>query len=299
MRHRLLLAAFVAFTVPVLAIPTRGQTPQGGTGTSAAAQDSPQGGGRGSGRQGAGGAVGGVGGPQARPAGPVPRRPDGSVILGSASNADKGVWLPGRGGFTTMVPEGQTLPLRPWAQALLEDRVANQLEPHSRCKPSGTARQFLTPYGVEIVEIPELQRIYIFDIGGPHTYRTIYMDGRSHPGNVEPSAYGHSIGWWEGDTLVVDTVGFNEAFWMDRRGTPHTEQLHTVERLTRTSSRAIRYEITVDDPGAYTASWHAGFDLGWEDDTELFEFICQQANYADELMVGEMKSVDRSSRIVP
>jgi hypothetical protein len=86
---------------------------------------------------------------------------------------------------------------------------------------------------------------------------------------------------------------------MDRRGTPHTELLHTIERLTRTSSRAIRYEITVDDPGAYTASWQAGFDLGWEDDTELFEFICQQANYADELMVGEMKSVDRSSRIVP
>ena len=68
-----------------------------------------------------------------------------------------------------------------------------------------------------------MQRVYIFDIGGPHTYRTIYMDGRTHPANLTPSYYGHSIGWWEGDTLVVDTIGFNENFWLDRRGLPHTD----------------------------------------------------------------------------
>jgi hypothetical protein len=302
-QHRLLFAALVAFTVPLITGPMRGQTSQGDSGATAAAQggsqDSGARGGRGVQGGGTQGVVGGVGGPQDRPAGPVPRRPDGSIVLGSASNADKGVWLPGRGGFTTLVAENQTLPFQPWAQALLQDRIANQLEPHARCKPSGVARQFITPYGVEIVEIPELQRIYIFDIGGPHTYRTIYMDGRAHPRNVLPSAYGHSIGWWEGDTLVVDTIGFDEAFWMDRQGTPHTGELHTLERLTRINSRTIRYEVTVDDPGAYTATWQAGFELRWEDDTELFEFICQQANYADELMVGEMKSVDRSSRIVP
>ena len=129
------------------------------------------------------------------------------------------------------------IPFQPWARAVLADRRLNELEPHTRCKPSGVTRPFLTPYGVEFVELPELQRIYIFDIGGPHTYRTIYMDGRSHPINVAPNYYGHSIGWWEGDTLVVDTVGFNEGFWLDRRGSPHTEQLHTIERLTRTDRR--------------------------------------------------------------
>ena len=67
-----------------------------------------------------------------------------------------------------------------------------------------------------------LYHFFIFDIGGPHTYRVVYMDGRSHPANLSPSFYGHSIGWWEGDTLNIETTGFNEGFWIDRRGLPTT-----------------------------------------------------------------------------
>ena len=119
------------------------------------------------------------------------------------------------------------------------------------------------------------------------------------PRTLQPSYYGHSIGWWDGDTLVVDTVGYNESFWVDRRGTPHTDQLHTLERFTRTDSRTIKDELTLDDPGAYTARWNATFSLRWEAGTELFEYVCQQANYAPNLMVGEFKSVDRTSEIVP
>jgi hypothetical protein len=223
---------------------------------------------------------------------------DGHVLFGGATLAEKGVWLPGAGGGQTAT-EGVTIPFQPWARAVLSDREKNQLEPHTRCKPSGFARQFLTPYGVEIVEMRDLDRAYIFDIGGPHTYRTIYMDGRSHPQNLEPSFYGHSIGWWEGDTLAVDTVGFNEAFWIDRRGTPHTDKLHTLEKFTRTDFATIKYEMTVDDPGAYTAPWKSTFNLRWEPDTELFEYVCQQQNYAPLLMLGEHESVDRSSPIVP
>ena len=197
------------------------------------------------------------------------------------------------------MPDSAAIPLQPWARAVLADRERNQLEPHTRCRPSGAARQFLTPYGVEFVELPELERVYIFDIGGPHTYRTIFMDGRAHPAKLMPSYYGHSIGWWEGDTLVVDTVGYNDSFWIDRRGTPHTDQLHTLERFTRTDSRTIKDELTLDDPGAYTVRWNANFNLRWEAGTELFEYVCQQANYAPNLMVGEFKSVDRTSDIVP
>jgi hypothetical protein len=215
------------------------------------------------------------------------------------STADKGVWLPGEGGAQTLVPDAAALPFQPWARAVYADRERNQLEPHTRCKPSGFARQFLTPYGVEIVELSQLGRIYIFDIGGPHTYRVIYTDGRTHPSTLEPSFYGHSIGWWEGDTLVVDTIGFNEGFWLDRRGLPHTERLHTIERFTRRDARTVRYDVVVDDPGAYTTSWQAGFDFRLESGTELFEYVCQQANFADNLMLGELKSVDRTSAIVP
>jgi hypothetical protein len=125
------------------------------------------------------------------------------------------------------------------------------------------------------------------------------MDGRSHPTNLTPSYYGHSIGWWEGDTLVIDTKGFVESFWWDRRGLPHTEQLHTVERLTRTNQQAMTYEFTVDDPGAYTKPFTASFALRWIPDTELFEYVCQQANYAHELMVGQAEKVDRSTTIIP
>ena len=161
------------------------------------------------------------------------------------------------------------------------------------------SRQFLTPYGVELVELPELQRVFVFDIGGPHTFREVFMDGRSHPKDFTPTYYGHSIGWWDGDTMVVDTVGFNEGFWMDRDGLPHTSQMHTIEKFTRTDFSTIRYELTVDDPGAYTAPWTGQMNLRWEAGTELFEYQCQQMNYASELMVGQFEKVDRSTLTVP
>ena len=249
--------------------------------------------------QGGQGVVGGVGNARpATPAGPAPRNAEGRVTLTGATPAQKGLWLPVFG-ITEPVAPLPTVPFKPWARAVYDDRQAHELEPHTRCKPSGVARQFLTPYGVEFVELPELQRLYIFDVGGPHTYRTVYMDGRSHPAKLTPTFYGHSIGWWEGDTLVIDTKGFNEGFWLDRRGLPHTEALHTVERFTRVDANAIRYELTVDDPGAYTGPWKAGFNLRWENGTELFEYVCQQANYAGTLMVGDQESVDRTSLIIP
>ena len=247
------------------------------------------------GRQGGQGqTLGGVSGPRASgPPRPAPRNADGRVILGGPTMNDKGVWI----GSNLTGRDEQAL--QTWARALAADRRSHMLEPHTRCKASGVGRQFLTPYGAEVVEIPELKRIYIFDIGGPHTWRTIYMDGRSHPKDLKPTYYGHSIGWWEGDTLVVDTRGFNESFWMDRGASPHSEQLHTVERFTRTDFVTIRYELTVDDPHVYTKPWTAAMNLRWENGTELFEYICQQQNYAHELMVGEYERVDRTTLPVP
>lgn len=230
---------------------------------------------------------------------PTPRNAEGRAVLGGAVPTERGIWTPVFGIRDPVAPY-ETIPFQPWAKALYDDRQAHELEPHARCKASGAARQFMTPYGVEFVELPEINQLYIFDIGGPHTFRTVYMDGREHPADYEPTNYGHSVGHWEGDTLVIDTVGFVEDFWLDRRGVPHTEQLHTVERFTRTNKHTIDYRITIDDPGAYTAPFTGGFNLRWNEGEELFEYICQQANYADELMVGEgADSVDRSSNIVP
>jgi len=264
---------------------------------------------------------------------PPPRTADGRIVLGNTAMR-KGVWVGGNLGFCNSNrvsapvslnggaaagraagpgaaggPVGgrggaaaapcTPVPYMEWTLAMSDDRRRNELEPHTRCKPSGGPRQWLTPYGAEFLELPELKLAYIFDIGGPHTYRTIYMDGRTHPANLALSYYGHSIGWWEGDTLVVDTIGFNEGFWIDRGQLPHTAQLHLLEKYTRTSIGSMRYELTIDDPGAYTKRFTGTSNLRWEDGTELFEYMCQQANQAYTLMVGEGTSVDRTTLIVP
>ena len=266
--------------------------------------------GGGQGRQGGGGGGRGRG---AAPNLPAPKLPDGRVALNNTATDKGGLWTGSFSLALALAPPNANpnpknpavvdinlVPFQPWAKALLEDRIKHELEPHTRCKASGVARQFMTPYGVEFLEMPELQRIYIFDVGGPHTYKTIYMDGRSHPKGDLPLYYGHSIGWWEGDTLVVDTTGYNESFWLDRKGVPHTEKLHTIEKFTRTFQSTMKYEVTIDDPGAYTRPWTATFELRRDNNgQELFEYVCQQANYGHELMVGEGTKVDRSTVIVP
>jgi hypothetical protein len=253
----------------------------------------------------------------AAPSRPTPRLPVGRVDLG-APLGEKGLWAPAgivqiavnpnsvnRAGATTHLPNNiklEDVPFQPWARELHEHRelAFESDEPHTRCKSSGGPRQFITPYGVEFVEMPEQKRVYLFDIGGPHTFRIIYMDGREHPKNLEPSYYGHSVGRWEADALVVDTVGFNEKFWIDREGTPHTDRLHLIERFSRPDFNTLQYEVTIDDPGAYTAVWTGGFLLRWSAGAELFEYVCQDNNRSPEGMTGAGTQTQvRTSSIVP
>jgi hypothetical protein len=244
------------------------------------------------------------------PAGPAPRLPNGKVNLG-APLGEKGVWQ--GDGRLVINPDSyeprstlnalvdiKNVPLQDWARALVDERHKETLkfEPHARCKASGGPREFVTPYGFEIVDIPDLQRVFIMDIGGPHSFRIIYMDGRPHPKDLQPSYYGHSVGHWDGDTLVIDAVGFNEKFWMSRDGLPHTDRLHLIEKFTRTDARTLKYEVTVDDAGAYTAPWTSGFNLRWTDGLELFEYVCQDNNHFPE-SVFEDSAVDRTSITVP
>src|SRR5690606_36094028 len=149
---------------------------------------------------------------------------------------------------------------------------------HARCKPSGAIRQFLTPYGAEIVEIEELGRLYIFDIGGTHSFRECFMDGRGHPAHLRPSYYGHNIGWWEGNTLVVDPVGYNEGFWFERMGLPHTEGVHVTEYLGRVDAETIEYTFVMDDVTAYDAPALGRMTLKWRAGEEPFEYGGQPAD---------------------
>jgi len=232
--------------------------------------------------------------PAPPPSKPTPRWPDGRVNIG-APLGESGIWAgDGRLAVNPKSYEPNStrnalihidqVPLQDWARALTDARHAEvlKMEPHARCKLSGGPREFVTPYGFEIVEFPELKQVIVFDIGGPHSFRVIYMDGRAHPKDLKPSYYGHSVGRWEGDTLVIDAVGFNEKFWMSRDGLPHTDRLHLTERFTRTDFNTLKYEVTIDDPGAYTAPWTSGFSLRWTAGIELFEYQCQGNNFFPE-----------------
>lgn len=218
----------------------------------------------------------------AQPPEPTPRWPDGHVNLGSTSG-HKGYWevRPGLGGM----PRAADVPLQPWARAVYEYRTAtfSKDSPLVDCKASpGPA--FLNSPGFEILEVPEQKSIFILNIAGPHSWRVIYMDGRPHPKpeDLRPTYLGHSIGHWDGDTLVIDSVGFNEKQWAVG-AYPNTDQLHLTERFSRPNLKTLTYEFTVEDPGAYTKPWSGRWTISettgskWIPGGEMFEYICQDA----------------------
>jgi len=214
----------------------------------------------------------------------TPRWPDGRPNLGSAPG-NKGYWevRPGLGG----VPRPADMPFQPWAKAVYEHRNAtfSKDSPLVACKPA-PGPGFLNAPGFEIVDVPELKSIFILNIAGPHSWRVIYTDGRPHPTGdaLRPTFLGHSTGRWEGDTLVIDTVGFNEKQWAVG-AYPNTSQMHMIERISRPDLTTIVYEATIDDPGAYTQPWSGKWTISqataskWIPGGEMFEYICQDSRY--------------------
>jgi hypothetical protein len=185
----------------------------------------------------------------------------------------------GRGG----APSEPWVPFQPWAAAVYNYNSHNnsKYDPEGYCLPPGGPRLFATPYPMEIIQQPELKRIIMIFEGGTHVWREIHMDGRPHPNpeTIKGETWlGHSVGHWEGDTLVVDIVGFNEGTWLDYFGHPHTTQLHVVEKFSRPNKGTLHYEATFDDPGAYTKPWSVQWDIPWNATGELQEYICQENN---------------------
>jgi hypothetical protein len=220
------------------------------------------------------------------PAMPTPRWPDGKPRL-DAGPGETGYW--GRPSSTALVETGvnvevdgngllknikdvdKVAPFQRWARDLYEYRQRNFLKDDPMflyCKPPGAVRQFQMPYGNQFLEDNSFGRIFLMAGGGNHDWHFIYTDGRPQQGELggndtNPLYYGNARGRWEGDTFVVDTKGFNEKFWFSNGGLPHTEQLHLIERFSRTDMNTLRYEVTIDDPGAYTRTWSASWTLQW------------------------------------
>ncbi len=223
--------------------------------------------------------VGGALGQQVRrpppPTSQAPRLPDGTI------DVSDGIWIGGgaNASLTQVLKKGEELPLLPSARALMASRKETD-DPYLWCLPNGVLRA--TPYPWRFVPNYTHRKpthMFILYEGNIHSYRQIFMDGRAHPPDVDPTWYGHSIGWWEKDTLVIDTVGFNTKFWLDRQGTPHTERLHTVERWTRLNMGTLVNEVTIDDPGAFSRPFTLTFNARLAPPSDdIREYICQENN---------------------
>jgi hypothetical protein len=229
--------------------------------------------------------------------GPTPRWPDGKPRLGPAPG-EKGYWarpsatglkengvnvqMDEYGLLRNLSDAARVAPFQPWARDLYALRQSTFLKDDPmflQCYPPGAVRQFQMPFGIQFVEDKNFQRIFVMNGGGNHDWHFIYTDGRAQKGDLRGNAdnplyYGNALGKWEGDTLVVDSKTFNEKFWFSNGGLPHTQQLHLVERFTRTDLNTLKYEVTIDDPGAYTRPWSSGWTLQWVAE-DLPTFYCQ------------------------
>jgi hypothetical protein len=218
--------------------------------------------------------------PDIRP--PAPQLADGRPNLGRVE-IGKGYWvLIQHRNYADVLISHDEIPYQPWAKVIsTERRESNSRDdPQGHCLPPMGPRLMTTPYPMEIVQLPEQERILMIYEGGAHIWREIYMDGREHPQgeDLNPTWLGYSVGRWEGDTLVVDVRGFNEKSWIDMTGDPHSDQLQIIERYSRTDLYTLHYEATIDDPGAYTEPWTVAMDIPWDPNGELQEYICQENN---------------------
>jgi len=209
---------------------------------------------------------------------PHQREPGAGRGRGGAPGAARGGGGGGRGGARSE----PHVPFMPWSAAVYDynSRNESKYDPEGYCLPPGGPRMMATPYPMEIIQLPQQKRIFMIFEGATHIWREISMDGRPHPQGdaLNPTYLGHSVGRWEGDTLVVDTVGFNEGTWIDYFGHPHTDMLHVVERFTRPNKNTLHFEATIDDPGAYTKPFTVAWDIPWDPKDELKEYICQENN---------------------
>jgi len=231
----------------------------------------------------------------AAPAAPVPRWPDGKIRLGPPPGktgywgaASTQVLVDGAAAKVPMSEDGlltnitdadKVAPFLPWSKAIFEQRQRRFLrdDPYSKCMPQGGPRQFQSANGFQFVEQKELNRILILQGGGNRNWRVIYTDARpvGSPAEAVPTYYGSSVGRWEKDTLVVESVGYNEKFWLTSGGLPHTEALKLTERFTRTDLNTLKYEVIVDDPRTYSKPWTGGWTIQWVPDQEIQEYFCE------------------------
>ena len=201
---------------------------------------------------------------------PAPRNADGKIDL-------SGVWHAANGRFIGNLAgaAGITAPFRPEAEKIYKERQENfgLDRPSGKCLPKSVPDGMtLPPYPFKIVQTPALT-IMLYEIFVD--YRQIHTDGRALPKDRHPAWFGYSVGTWEGDTFVVQTVGINERTWLDDSGYPHSDALVITERVRRQDYGHMTIEFTFDDVKMYTKPWTVTVPFELMPDTELLEYVCE------------------------
>jgi hypothetical protein len=221
--------------------------------------------------------------------GQTPAQPAAANAQTLSANTDiSGVWNAMRGNFDTASFSKGDPPMTSWGQEQFNAAKPSQgprgvkltetTDRVYKCSPPGMPYIYLQLFPMQIVQTPkEVIELFEYD----HTVRHIFIDGRKHPADLTPSYNGHSIGHWEGDTLVVDTVGLNGKMWLDRVGHPDSEQMHIIERIHRVDDKTLQVDFTFDDPKSYVQPWTALMRFRLRPDWEIIEDVCED-NFAFE-----------------
>jgi hypothetical protein len=213
----------------------------------------------------------------------VPAQPPATKPQITAAASDiSGVWYVASGVYEYAAFSKDDPPMTPWGRAQFEAARPSQgaqgvklTETNDRvykCSPPGVPYIYIQLFPMQVIQTPtEVIELFEYD----HTVRYIYVDGRKHPAGLNPSYNGHSIGHWEGDTLVVDTIGFNGKNWLDRVGHPESNQMHIVERIRRVDAKNLQVDLTFDDMKSYTKPWTAQIGFLLHPDWEIMEHACE------------------------
>jgi hypothetical protein len=222
----------------------------------------------------------------------IPRTADGKPILSAPppKAADghpdlSGVWSPNTAPLQVIAPT-ESIPFQPWSAKLTQERAngaRGKDDPAAYCVP-GMPKLLVLPYPYKIVQLPGMM-LMLYE--GFTTFRQVFTDGRALPKDAQPSWLGYSVGKWEGDDFVVDTIGVNERTWLDNAGRPHSELMRLTERYHRRDFGHLEVKLTIDDPKAYTKPWTVDESAVLMPDTDLLEYACSEDNKDIPHLVGK------------
>jgi hypothetical protein len=215
-------------------------------------------------------------------AAPAPRTADGHPDL-------TGVWSgPGAGGYDRNIARDlKPGDVQPWAEAIYQRRVLDMAKdsPRAACLPD----PFVYYHAVDIARVVQTPGLIVMLYQGTtnSVHRTIFTDGRPLPADPNPTWMGYSVGHWDGDTLVVETAGFNDRGWLDIEGHPHTEALRITERYRRRDFGHMDLDITIDDPKTFTRPFSLKMVKTLTPDTDLIESVCENDTSVPHMLGGE------------